>query len=369
MTGKERIISVLEGKEPDTIPFALFYGPRYLNKISGIHPAYLLYGPPEYSIKAHIQVHKRHNDDWILAPTHIPREYSENNVIKFEGEKVFVENKEKGERWEFKEDWRLVKEKDYTSTPPTGGSRTMGAKRYMSCDEWIESGHLDVLKGVKDKVGDDTFIAFYAGNVFAAAIEGFESVEKAFITFAESPEKFVPLLEEIASSQCEKIKAGAKIGADGVWISEMYAGSDMISPSAYEKYVFPIHRKLTEEAKKQGLFSFFYFMGDPFPLFPKIKELPVDCLSFDSKAKGKIIDIGKIAEYFSDKFCIRGNIDAVYVLQKGDREEIRNAVREQLKNFPKKRYILGNDSPITPETEPEKIDFLREAGRELWGKV
>ena len=159
------------------------------------------------------------------------------------------------------------------------------------------------------------------------------------------------------------------LGAGLVWIEECY--TDMISPEVFKSVTLPYIRAVTEKIKELGLKSIYYFTGNPDKKLDIIIDSGADALAFEEGKKGFLADVEQISEAVNSRKVLFGNLDSIAVLQDGDTDDLREAIKRQLKAAKKNRYrfVVSTGSPPTPSTPPGKIklycDLVHEMSKDL----
>jgi len=78
------------------------------------------------------------------------------------------------------------------------------------------------------------------------------------------------------------------------------------------------------------------------------------------------VDLAEAKRLIGDRVCLMGNVDVIWVVQKGTLEQVREAVREAIRAAaPGGGFILGNSSSFVPQTPRENIEAFFEAAREF----
>jgi len=161
----------------------------------------------------------------------------------------------------------------------------------------------------------------------------------------------------------QEISSGAEI----IWIEECL--TDMISPPAFEKFNIPFMKKLVQTIRDLGAKSVYYYCGNPWDRIERIFDIGADALSFEESKKNFQIDIEKIVEAVDGRFVVLGNLDAINILPHADIEKLTTEIKRQLdagkKN--KRRFIMSLGSPVTPETDLNRLHTYLEISRKAGG--
>ncbi|MCX6992548.1 MAG: hypothetical protein NT011_05310 [Kiritimatiellaeota bacterium] len=384
MNSRERIISVMEGKETDVVPVELFFSTEAICGVSGIPPYKFLYQDVNYRTRAQLACVERFKpDSFILWAKGRTSNWIKNHdvEIKNNGEAYLIE-KESGKKYKLGSNYH-AQYRD--SIPPrekpfimhgeieviVNGQQfmTMDDKYPISSKEDIDRlfpleqaasvkqrGFWDTLKLFKKQCDPGLYVeAGGVGSVFRLAV-GILGLNSGFIMINENPELLKYLLNRMMEQEMEYLKVVKDYGADGIHTGEIWTGSDMISPQVYDEFSFPYQKELVAEAKHLGLMVKYYLTGNVVPRLEKLLEMDIDALHVEETFN---IDIADVRKRVGNDIALVGNLDAINLLEKGLKEDIIKKVKHQIDVAGKDgRFITSTGSCVTMHTDPERIDLL-----------
>jgi len=185
------------------------------------------------------------------------------------------------------------------------------------------------------------------------------------IMIASRPDLVHFACEKFLALAMRNVREAADHGAAGVWIEDCF--TDMISPEAFANLNAPYVRRLTDAIRASGLRSIYYFCGNPRGKWDCILSLGMDALALEEGKKGFANDIDDIVDRVRGRCVVVGNLDAVGVLQNGDENCLREAIRRQVAAARRNgsRFILSLGSPPTAWTPVERVRLYCDLAHEL----
>jgi len=91
-----------------------------------------------------------------------------------------------------------------------------------------------------------------------------------------------------------------------------------------------------------------------------------DCISLEESKKDFDLDIKWINKVVAGKCCIFGNIDAIWILEKGTRRDLEREIRRQIdvgREYGKFAMSLG--SPVTALTPTKRVKEYIDLTRQI----
>jgi uroporphyrinogen decarboxylase len=155
-------------------------------------------------------------------------------------------------------------------------------------------------------------------------------------------------------------------GADAVKVSSPYAGSGFLSPGFYRKFVLPFESQIAGAVRAAGAHVYLHTCGD---IHDRLEIMAgsgasgIECL--DPPPLGRT-DLADAKKRVGDKIFIKGNIDPVHTMLRGDPASVRRDALSRLAvGSPGGGYILSTACSIAPLTPRENVLVLREAVEEF----
>jgi MtaA/CmuA family methyltransferase len=192
-------------------------------------------------------------------------------------------------------------------------------------------------------------------------------MEDGLMSLLTDAEKAQRLLETCAQWSVALAVAQVRRGAHAIKISSPFAGSGFLSPDMYEQFIIPVERQIADAVKREGAFSYTHTcgaIGDRLELMMKAGVSGIECL--DPPPLGNV-DLADAVERCNGKIFIKGNMDPVNTLLRGDAEKVNRDVTEILETAGHAMggFILSSACSIAPPTPPENIKRAVELSRKF----
>lgn len=226
--------------------------------------------------------------------------------------------------------------------------------------------YLEALSLLRDKVGDEVAIRGTGTGPFslAAYLLGPENFLLTLMDIesgeaAENAERDMRrILDIMTDTTLRFVMAQARLGADILYVGDSMASLNMISPAIYRKWVWPCHKRLFTEMKKQltaaSRYSMIHMCGDNSAILADMAQTGVDLIEIDSS-----MELGMVAEILGGRTAFIGNIDPVHVLAEGTPGDVLAACEAALDSgVDNGRFILGTGCFVCPETPLENLQVM-----------
>jgi uroporphyrinogen-III decarboxylase len=146
-------------------------------------------------------------------------------------------------------------------------------------------------------------------------------------------------------------------GAHAIKISSPFAGGGFLSPEMYEQYIIPCESRIAEAVRAEGGFTYTHTcgaIGDRLDLITRCGVSGIECL--DPPPLGNV-DLREAVEILRGKIFIKGNIDPVNTLLRGDRQKITRDVTDILETAGRAMdgFILSSACSVAPPVPPDNI--------------
>jgi uroporphyrinogen-III decarboxylase len=232
--------------------------------------------------------------------------------------------------------------------------------------EFRRQGYLDLSDAVQREFGRDLLPFGYVASPLwrCYSLWGFEGL---MTLVAERPDLVRYATERFLAAACHTARVLAAFSARAAWIEECF--TDMVSPAAFRALNVPVVRRLAEELRAAGLFSIYYYCGNPWDRFDALLDVGADALSLEEGKKGFEIDITQVVDAVRGRCVVFGNLDAVRVLEHGTEPALRAEIARQIQAGRRNggRFVMSIGSPVTPGTTPDRVrrylELSRESGR------
>ena len=378
MNSRDRILTTLEHRKPERIPFDL--GSTLVTGITRNAyiklTKYLGEEPRELKLFDTVQqlvvmeetiLRKLKIDTRGLMPNIVRK----NPCIKEEEFKSFID--------EWGVTWKMPREKglyfDIVKNPLSGDITEKNIDNFP----WPDPTDKHLLEGMKQKAE-----RFYRDG-YAVILESFCSgilemscrlrgYEQFYSDLAITPKLACKLMDKFLELKIQFYEMVS--GEIGSYIQFIREGDDvagqeslLISPKMYQNYIKPRHKELFKAQKRvfpQPFYTFFHSDGALYDLIPDFIETGVDILNpVQVSAKG--MDILKLKkEYGKELSFWGGGIDTQRTLPQGSPEEVRKEVKRRIEILaPDGGFILATVHNIQDDVPPENIMALWETVQEL----
>ncbi len=366
LSSKERMLAAINLEEPDVIPVAPYDGFWHAPKLLGLRISDYYLGSNKLKAKILLAAQKKHGYDWILAYTGHTHDWRKNVNIEDAGDKYIVTPKKPG--WQLG-GWLLeqIVPKDNAPHYPPGYSNIEDIPELETndSDSILHSGELEQVEIISKRVGNKVLVVNHLGVPFgdAAFMVG---LKEWILALYRKPQLAQKAMEWCLSQTLEYAKALVEAGTEAFYMEEIWASTDIISPSLYEKFAFPYECMQIKKLRKFGIPLILSFCGNPMPILDKIIETKPDAHHFEESKKGFIVDIFKIREKLRGKTCFFMPVDAINLLPSGDLEAIRKNVTEIVTRTAEGGgVVLGTGCPLMKDTSPESLDMMIRTAREV----
>jgi hypothetical protein len=147
-------------------------------------------------------------------------------------------------------------------------------------------------------------------------------------------------------------------GAHAIKISSPFAGAGFLPPEMYERFIVPSEKPIAEAVAKEGGFTYTHTcgsIGDRLDLIMHCGVSGVECL--DPPPLGNVDLAEAVRILGGGGLFIKGNIDPVNTLLRGDRAKVGHDVSEILETAGHAMggFILSSACSIAPPTPPDNI--------------
>jgi len=179
----------------------------------------------------------------------------------------------------------------------------------------------------------------------------------------QSPDLYASLMDKIARTVIEYLKAQIKAGAQAVQLFDTWAG--VLSPRDYREYALPYVKRVVEEIKDwqstelAESIPIIYFVGECSGLLEEIKTCGADVIGIDWR-----INIDDAIRRLGESVSVQGNLDPCALFLPKDK--LGERVEEILSRAASARgHIFNLGHGILPETPVENVAAMVEAVHNL----
>ncbi len=239
------------------------------------------------------------------------------------------------------------------------------AKRHLILDpvkdigliQWFNIENTPVLmnrvNGVAEYrklAGGDLFICGHHEGMFAEYAD-LRGLSGACMDLYDYPDMMRETFIIIMDNAKRWGKLQIEAGADCMSIGD--AVCSQIGPDLYNKFIFNIHRELTEYYHSLGAAVKIHICGDTSPILPSLIRTGAEIIDIDHM----VHNIKEFVPLLGPEQVFCGNLDPVTCLEKGTPEDIITKAEEWIADTAG-RGILSGGCEITPDTPEENLYAL-----------
>ncbi len=385
-TSKERVFQALNGETPDQIPAAPaylilfladfernYYIEQYRQRMRGLRRY-----PVNHEEDTHFRAQAiyqaygifKERPDWMEIRPGASRSWAERTEIVNDDGVLYYEDQRTGTR------------QPIHATKLPSGNREHDDEDYATNDLWdisgdiqseeqvdirlpipdphtlLERGDFDLPRQVVADYGVSKFITTILDTPFSEAYDvlGFRGL---MVIQRQQPKLFHYLLERQLEVIKQMMTVWAEVGIHGVYVQEVFTGADMISPRAFEEFVFTYNQPYFKYMSGLGLKPIHYVCGDVIPRLDKIAQLDIAAVGVEESKKNFLIEIEEVIRQVAGRVAVLGNIDAVRYGQNTSLEDMATEANRQLRIGQNANgFMLSTGSPFPLDTNPRLIDAM-----------
>ena len=385
-TSKERVFQVLRGEMPDQIPAAPaylslfladfernYYIEQYRQRMRGLSRYPVNHQEDTcFRAQAIYQAYGifKERPDWMEINRGASRSWAERTEIVDEDGVLYYEDLRTGTRQPMHDSplpWGSMEPTtEYDSTKDLWDiSKKVQSKEQIDArlplydpQTMLERGDFDLPQQVMADYGDSKFITTILDTPFSDAYEvlGFKGL---MVIQRRQPKLFHYLLER--QLEVTKIMMGtwAKVGIHGIFVEEVFTGADIISPHAYDEFVFAYNQPYFKFMSDLGLRPIHYVCGDVIPRLERIAQLDIAAVGVEESKKKFVIELEEVVRQVAGRVAVLGNIDAVRYGQNASLEDMEAEANRQLRiGQDAQGFLLSTGSPFPLDTNPRLIDTM-----------
>ncbi|HOD51449.1 MAG TPA: uroporphyrinogen decarboxylase family protein [Candidatus Hydrogenedentes bacterium] len=334
MTGRERVLAMIEGREVDHLPLmpitmmfaADLMGVKY-GKYASNH---------DVLAEAQSRVAEAFGFDFVSAISDPAREAADCGaaIEWFEDQPPAVD--ESHALLQRPEDLARLSIPD-----PLGGGRMH-----------------DRVKGVallKKRVGNERIVEGWVEGPVAEAAD-LRGINHIMMDFFERPEFVRDLFDFIIEMELAFAQAQKDAGAELMGVGD--AAASLVGPQIYEEFVWPAEKRLVDGLHAMGLKVRLHICGDTRAILKGMGRLGCDIVDLDFLAPAAQ---GRAA--MGPDQVILGNLDPVRCLRDGSPESVREAIARCHREAGA-RFIVSAGCEVVRDTPRENLRALCEYARE-----
>jgi len=370
MTSRERVITALEHREPDRVPFDCTFGYEgylRLKKFLGLKTEKEVYPSSSWlSISAPIELLQELNIDLLYI-----------GLGKSKSIPVFEYGMDT-----YTDEWGV----EYRKIQHANGiyydfaNRVLGDATISDLDDypWPDPTNPELSEGLEEKCRnlyentDFALVGKFSDSIFERAfyMRGFEQM---LIDVNINPEFATALMSKLVDNAITRMEVGLK--ACGKYIQILrFAGDDMghqsgplMAPKMFREVIKPQFSRYYAEARRlikkynPSIKLMAHTDGDVYPIIPDNIEMGLDILN-PVQPYVEEMDHQHLKRVFGERLSFHAGIDIQMVMPHGTPEEVKNEAIKTMKALgPGGGYILAPTHYLQSDVPPENIIALRDA--------
>ena len=184
-------------------------------------------------------------------------------------------------------------------------------------------------------------------------------MEEGLMALLDDPEKTKKILEVTMQWSIALAVAQVRRGAAAIKISSPFAGSAFLDRQMYSDFILPFEGRLARAVRDEGVPVYTHTcgaIGDRLDLLCDAGVSGIECL--DPPPLGDV-NISEAVEQLEGKIFIKGNVDPVNTLLRGDADVVRAEVSNILGAARDMGgFVLSSACSIAPPTPPDNIKLM-----------
>jgi MtaA/CmuA family methyltransferase len=216
------------------------------------------------------------------------------------------------------------------------------------------SNRLEAVRALKDSMGRDRLVEGWVEGPCAEAAD-LRGINRLMMDFMDDPKFVEDLFDFVSDLAIEFAASQVKAGADIIGIGD--AAASLIGPTIYETFDLPRIRRIVSGIRATGALVRLHICGDINRLLPLIGRIGCDIVDADS-----MVSLSAARLAVGPRTALLGNIDPVRVLRNGTAGETERALAACARDAGSP-YIVGAGCEIPRGTPRENIEALTKFAR------
>lgn len=333
MTGKERVLAMIDGKPVDHLPL-MPITMMFAADVAGV-PYRDYAADHRVLVDAQLRVAETFGFDYVSAISDPARETSDlgGAVEWFDNQPpAIVESR------------ALLEDKSRFKSLRLPDLSAPGRMR-------------DRVEGVallKEKTGGSLLVEGWVEGPCAMAAD-LRGMNTLMMDFHDDPEFVTDLFEFVVEMETEFARAQVEAGADVIGIGD--AAASLIGPKRYDRFVVELERKLVAAIKAMGARTRLHICGNTRKILAGMGSLGCDIVDLDF-----LSPVAEGREAMGPDQVLLGNIDPVRVLHDGTAESVARRIAE-CHEAARPRYIVAAGCEVPRGTPAENLKAMAEFAR------
>ncbi len=220
-----------------------------------------------------------------------------------------------------------------------------------------------MLQYLVSKLGTDVAHFFTIPGPFRFTWQLRGAMEKLLLDYMREPD-FALAMHRITTDYClAALKGAADSGANVVALEGDLAfnTNTLISPDQYRHFLKPFHKEIVDTAHECGMKIVKHSDGNLWPIMDDLLDVGFDGVH---PIQPQSMDIGEVKERLQGRSAVVGNIDCSFLLPFGTEQEVEETVHKTIQTAaPGGGYIISSSNSIHPGVKPENYIAMVKAAR------
>jgi MtaA/CmuA family methyltransferase len=333
MTGRERILAVLDGKPADRLPFMPITMQFAADQAGIRYHDYLM----DYRVlvEGQIAIAAQFDIDYVNCMSDPAREAADcgAKVEYFPDQPAALVETE-----------ALLREKKELASlripDPRAGGRMHNAVQAIAL--------------YKTRIGAEKLIEGWVEGPCAQAAD-LRGINALMLDFYDDPAFVRELLEFVVEMELRYARAQVEAGAEMIGIGD--AAASLVGPQIYDEFIWPFEKRMVDGIHALGARVRLHICGNIRPLLSAIARLGCDLVDLDSQ-----VPVHEARAKMGPDQVLIGNLNPVTVIRNGSPQEIRKEIA-RCHSEAGDRFIIGAGCEIPRDTPAENLQALGEYAR------
>jgi MtaA/CmuA family methyltransferase len=216
------------------------------------------------------------------------------------------------------------------------------------------SNRVEAVRALKSAAGKDKLVEGWVEGPCAEAAD-LRGINRLMLDFMDDPKFIEDLFDFVADLAIEFAASQVKAGADIIGVGD--AAASLVGPVIYETFDLPRIKRIVSAIRATGALVRLHVCGDINPLLPLIGRIGCDIVDADS-----MVSLSAARLALGPRAALLGNIDPVRVLRNGTAADTEKAIAACARDagYP---YIVGAGCEVPRGTPKENIEALTRFAR------
>jgi len=377
MNSRERILAVLEHREPDRIPWTPLMSPTFFSslpeyrqkfnlKFQGgsiltVEPCSLWLEEEFQELEFRVNFYKNIGADfidWLCSKAYIESRPHVKKVQKQEKDRICVEYRTP--IGSITDEWRISKEAltAFPTKEPLETPQDYKIYEYIINDTVYDPTYGRLTKQMAIVGNNGVSLVNVPPAPLKALILYGLGLEKAILGLSDHKKELEHLFQTIVQRNFEVCQILAKSPAK-VFIDNAVVGTGMISPKIFKEYYVPYTKECSQILHKNGKIFINHASGEPIkPLMSMIKETQIDALYGVNLPPLGDVRIAEFDQVWGDAITIFVGIDPNFLATQ-KKTKIEDEVKRILDQIgERKNFILGTTDDTCSYTPIENLEAV-----------